>query len=222
MSLKKVTLSNGQSLFVRVLKGQVIQQQRHKFTEINQGNAIVGPDYVIPGKIYSNTVTEQEVWLRFPAGEEHMFDISQFDIPALQGHQMVITEAKLGSGGRWRMTRVQNLSTGRYQEKTPFTKDDILQAGRGKQFLAMTFFGGPLLGFLVGGVASFFMVPCNPFLENVKGVVGCGDFSTSYWGSVGLFMLGFTFVGLLAGLFGPTKLGEKSGQELAAAIHASE
>lgn len=155
MSKTEHKLSNGQSMWVQTITGKVLEQSKISHTEIRQGRATVGHNFVVPGRIYSETHTTQEVWLQDDAGGEHLVNLEQLDLAVRGGHTVTAAWAGLSGKDSGQCFSARNHTTGkeRYRIFNALGNDDFpelnVDIGLGKVIRNWAF-GGAIAAALIG------------------------------------------------------------------------
>lgn len=85
------TLSNGQRGWMETVTGEVVDQTRNVRTEVTQSApTMLSKDLVIPGRVSSHKVVEQELWIRTPDGKEESHQVGHLDLSVRQGHVVTL------------------------------------------------------------------------------------------------------------------------------------
>lgn len=86
-----VKLSNGRTVEMNTVSGDVIDVARHHAAIVEQDAAtVLGAGLVIPGHVRSRNVDTSDVWLRTADGREKQFDLRNIGLPIRSGHRISV------------------------------------------------------------------------------------------------------------------------------------
>lgn len=174
--------SNGATIDAFSVSGTVMSAEtRTEFSTVRDRDTHIGNGKMLPGQVYNEASTVQDVWIRTEDGKEMKLAFQPLGLAMRAGHAVVFMCGKDDKGQTWCLG-ARNLATGEIKTSTSFAKKMAGDSGAK---------GAPKLPFS----AWWIQLPALLFAAVVFSNMEGGRYwmtyflSTVFWGGIGLLAI---------------------------------
>lgn len=165
-----ITLSGNRRIWLNIVQGIVIEASESSVAVVYQGRdqrqVIGGTSIVRPGRLHSEVVSINKVWIRTDAGQDAAYDLSDFAVDVRVGHQLMLVYGAAEGVAEGAFFGAMNTTTGKYAFDESIHCDRLRPFGLylPAKFYRKRAMWGVVIGVSIGVVCTFLGAKDSSFI----------------------------------------------------------